>query len=138
MQHGDRKRVNIEGVGIFEVEAIQTPGWAFSTSVIVPNQAIQELALKLLPGAEAMAKARAARLKFLSKSRESLAVAEGGRHTAMEEDTRVAADRLTALTLLAKGLAVEGSRNVTLGDWLEILAFFHQDFSVGSQAEVEQ
>lgn len=131
MDHGDRKQVIAEDGSIYEVEAIHIPNTVLTHGLIV-NEAMKAKAARLLPFAQKMAEARATRSSFYRASERSLDVYGGRAFAQAEEAAREAQEQAEALFLVAKGVASEGKRVVTVEMWRKIMACFHQDVTLGS------
>jgi hypothetical protein len=131
MDHGDRKQIIAEDGSIYEVEAVHIPN-AVMTHVLVVNEEMQAKAARLLPFAQKMAEARATRASFYRASERSLDVYGGRAYAQAEESAREAQEQAEVLFLVAKGLATEGKRVVTVEMWRKIMACFYQDVTLGS------
>ena len=131
MDHGDRKQIIAEDGSIYEVEVVHIPNMVL-THVLVVNEEMKAKAARLLPFAQKMAKARATRASFYQPSERSLDVYGWRAYAQAEEAAHEAQEQAEALFLVAKGVASEGKRIVTVEVWRKIMACFHQDVTLGS------
>lgn len=131
MDHGDRKQIIAEDGSIYEIEAVHIPNTVMTHALVV-NEEMQAKAVRLLPFAQKMAEARATRASFYRASERSLDVHGGRAYAQAEKAAHEAQEQAEALFLVAKGLAAEGKRVVTVETWRKIMACFYQDVTLGS------
>lgn len=131
MDHGDRKQIIAEDGSIYEVEAVHIPNTVMTHALVV-NEEMQAKAVRLLPFAQKMAEARATRASFYRATERSLDVHGGRAYAQAEKAAHEAQEQAEALFLVAKGLAAEGKRVVTVETWRKIMACFCQDVTLGS------
>ena len=129
---GNPKPVRVEEGVEFLVAPVRVHGLAFAANALVINPEIQKKAIELMPVAQAMATSKATRVNFFKRSRESLALAEAESILRAEQEAAEAAQRVNILFALAKGENTSGKRLIGVEQWREILAFFHQDMTIGA------
>lgn len=134
---GDPTLIRVDDGVSFLAQPVRMPGWAFTAHAVVVTESIRQKALELLPGAQAMAASKATRVNFFSRSRESLGLEAAVAFQQAEQEAAAAEQRAQMLFALAKQENVVGTRVIGVEQWREILAFFHQDMSVGAAQTVE-
>ena len=87
--------------------------------------------------AQAMATSKATRVGFFKRSRESLGLNETVFFQRAEQEAAEASLRMEMLFALAKGENAVGRRLIGADQWREILAFFHQDVTIGAIQAME-
>ncbi len=134
---GDPKPVQIDEGLLFMVAPVRAPGSAFIANALVANAEISGKARDLLVSAQAQAQAKARRLNFFRRSRESLGVTGSEGYDRAEDESMLASRRVDVLFALAAGENAVGKKIISVDDWREILQHFQQDPSVGAVQQLE-
>lgn len=134
---GDVKPIRVEDGVDFLVTPVRVHGFAFAANALVVNPAISQKACRLVPVAQAMVNSKSTRVNFFKRSRESLGLSDAASFQQAEKELAQASNRLDVLFALARGENMVANRPVGLEQWREILAFFHQDTTVGAVKTVE-
>ena len=134
---GNPRPIRVDEGVEFLVAPVRAQGWAFTANALVVNPQIKQKALELLPVAQAMATSKATREGFFKRSRESLGLNETVFFQRAEQDAAEASLRMEMLFALAKGENAVGRRLIGADQWREILAFFHQDVTIGAIQAME-
>jgi hypothetical protein len=138
MSLGEIRPLRLEDETVFLVAPVRAQGWAFAAHAIVSNDSIQRLAGDLLPSAQAMAAAKATRVKFFRRSSDSLGVGPHGgfpgegAYERAERESQEAKLRVAILSALSKGENTVGKRVISVTDWRDLLEFFKHDTSIGA------
>ncbi|OYU44194.1 MAG: hypothetical protein CFE44_14265 [Burkholderiales bacterium PBB4] len=134
---GAPKPIQVEDGLNFLVVPVRAHGFAFAANALVVNPAISQKASRLVPVAQAMVNAKSTRVNFFKRSRESLGLGEVAAFQRAEHELSEAAQRREILFALANGENIVSKRPIGVEQWREILAFFHQDMSVGAIKSME-
>ncbi len=134
---GDPKPVQVDEGLIFMVAPVRAPGSAFIANALIVNAMISDKARDLLLSAQAQAQAKATRLNFFRRSRESLGVTSSQAYERAEDESKLASQRVDVLFALAAGENAVGKKIISVDDWREILQHFQQDPSVGAVQQLE-